>query len=166
MAQQKSTWDTVKDGFKADDLMLASEADFSSKIDELAKLRAIELKKFEKGNKLAVVEFDDIFGQCHSDKTLACLNDRALKTLTDLCRKAAKKCAQNQQPAQHILTQVEEVKGDIVANMKKRKTLQFMSEMLLKKNADLYLKHETMLDEERQKRIDLGASFQGRMAVI
>jgi hypothetical protein len=34
-----------------------------------------------------------------------------------------------------------------------------LSEGLLKKNSDLYLKHEMMLDDERQKRMDLGASF-------
>jgi hypothetical protein len=38
--------------------------------------------------------------------------------------------------------------------------MQNMSEMLLKKNRDLYLKHEIMLDEEKQKRVELGASFQ------
>jgi hypothetical protein len=34
-----------------------------------------------------------------------------------------------------------------------------MSELLLKKNNDLYFKHEMMLEDERQKRVDLGASF-------
>lgn len=41
-----------------------------------------------------------------------------------------------------------------------------MSELLLKKNSDLYLKHELMLDEERQRRVELGATFQQRMALI
>jgi len=50
--------------------------------------------------------------------------------------------------------------------MKKKKTLQTMSELLLKKNGDLYLKHELMLDEERQKRLELGNQFQAKMAVI
>jgi hypothetical protein len=43
--------------------------------------------------------------------------------------------------------------------MRMRKTLQMMSETLLKKNSDLYLKHEMMLDEERKLRQDLGAEF-------
>jgi hypothetical protein len=51
------------------------------------------------------------------------------------------------------------MKSEIEANIKKRKTLQTMSELLLKKNCDLYLKHELMLDEERQRRVELGASF-------
>jgi len=41
-----------------------------------------------------------------------------------------------------------------------------MSELLLKKNAELYLKHETMLDEERKLRMDLGSEFQKKMAAI
>lgn len=43
--------------------------------------------------------------------------------------------------------------------MKKRKTLQNMSELLLKKNGDLYLKHEMMLDEEKNRRMELGNEF-------
>ena len=86
--------------------------------------------------------------------------------MTDLSRKAAKKCAQNQSPAQHVLTQVDQMKTDLSKNQRMRKTLQMMSETLLKKNSDLYLQHETMLDEERKLRQDLGAEFQAKMAVI
>lgn len=154
------------DGFKADDLMLASEADFSTKLTELEKLKALELKKFEKVNKITVLELDDLYAQCNTEKQLALLNERALKTLTDLCRKQSKKCAQSQAPGQHILNQVNEVKTQVEANLKKRKTLQTMSELLLKKNSELYLMHEQMLDRERQKRVDLGASFQERMAIV
>mgnify|MGYP006950320900 CR=1 FL=1 len=56
------------DGFKADDLMLASEADFSTKLTELEKLKALELKKFEKVNKITVLEFDDLYAQCNTEK--------------------------------------------------------------------------------------------------
>lgn len=154
------------EGFAADDLMLASQADFSTKQAELDKVKQTELKKFEKTNKLAVLEFDDLLAQCKTEKSLQALHERAMKTLTDLCRKAAKKTAQNNVPAMHILTQVDQVKSEIEVNMKKRKTLQAMSELLMTKNRDLYLKHEVMLDEEKQKRVDLGASFQQRMALI
>lgn len=147
--QQRSTYNTVMEGFNADDLMLASEADFSTKLDELAKHKSAELKKNEKTNKLAVLEFDDLFGQCKTEKNLQQLQERAMKTLTDLCRKAARKTAQTQAPAQHILGQVDQVRSEIESNFKKRKTLQTMSELLLKKNSDLYLKHEVMLDDEK-----------------
>ena len=37
---------------------------------------------------------------------------------------------------------------------------------IFKKNHDLYLKHEEMLDEERQKRTDLAEDFQKRMQEV
>ena len=92
-AQQRATYNAVMEGFSADDLMLASEADFSNKQDELVKLKQAEMKKFEKINKLAVLEFDDLLAQCKTEKSLQALHERAMKTLTDLCRKAAKKTA-------------------------------------------------------------------------
>lgn len=73
---------------------------------------------------------------------------------------------QAQGPAYAAEQEVSNLKEVLEANMKKKKTLQTMSELLLKKNADLYLKHELMLDEERQKRMDLGNEFQAKMAVI
>jgi hypothetical protein len=41
--------------------MLQSEADFSQKILELEKWRAVEMKKHEKSNKF-ILDFDDQFG--------------------------------------------------------------------------------------------------------
>jgi hypothetical protein len=38
--------------------------------------------------------------------------------------------------------------------------------MLFKKNYDLYLKHETMLDDERSKRSILAEEFQKRMTLV
>jgi hypothetical protein len=64
------TYDQVVEGFKSDDLMLVSEADFSNKVAELEKQKAVELKKFEKTNKNAVLEFDDLFAQCNNEKQL------------------------------------------------------------------------------------------------
>ena len=41
-----------------------------------------------------------------------------------------------------------------------------MSEQLLKSSCDLYLKHEIMLDEEKDKRADLATLFQGKMGSL
>ena len=167
MKQQNETWQSVVDGFKLDDDLLNSEPDFSQKLAELEKLKAQELKKFERGNKHAIEEFDSNFDQVGlSEKKLNQLYDRTRQTIKDLLRKAANKCAQNQAPDQHISAQVDQIKNDLAQNIKKRKTLQTMSELLLKKNAELYLKHETMLDEERKLRMDLGSEFQKKMAAI
>ena len=38
--------------------------------------------------------------------------------------------------------------------------------MLFEKNYQLYLKHETMLDEEKQRRQSLPDDFQGEMAKV
>lgn len=65
-----------------------------------------------------------------------------------------------------MLQQVDEIKAELSKHVKMRKTLQMMSENFLKKNSDLYLQHEMMLDEERKMRQDLGAEFQTKMAVI
>lgn len=43
-----SSYNMVLEGLKADDLMLSSEADFSSKIAEMEKLKSLEVKKIEK----------------------------------------------------------------------------------------------------------------------
>ena len=69
-AQQKATWEAVTDGFKPDDELLAEKPDFSSKEQELDKQKLQSLKQFERQNKNAVLEFDDLFGQCKSEKTL------------------------------------------------------------------------------------------------
>ncbi len=53
---------------KADELMLASVADFSTKQDELIKFKVAELKKCEKVTKIASLEFEDAFNLCHNEK--------------------------------------------------------------------------------------------------
>jgi hypothetical protein len=50
----------------------------------------------------------------------------------------------------HCLNQVEDLKVQIEANKKKRKTLASMCQILLQKNTELYLRHELMLEEERK----------------
>lgn len=47
--------------------------------------------------------------------------------------------------------------------LKKNTMLLSICETFLKQNYDLYLKHETMLDEENQKRKDLAEQFQAKM---
>lgn len=47
-----------------------------------------------------------------------------------------------------------------------RKTLETLCAAIFKKNHDLYLKHEEMLDEERAKRSELQEDFQTRMQEV
>jgi hypothetical protein len=62
------SYNMILEGFKADDLMLCSEADFSSKIAEMDKLKALEIKKIEKQLKIQKLEFNDLAGQCSTEK--------------------------------------------------------------------------------------------------
>ncbi len=73
--------------------MLKREPDFSSKIQELEKIKIAELKKYEKTVKRELNEVDDMFNACHSQAQLQALQDRILKSLNDVCKKAAKKCS-------------------------------------------------------------------------
>ena len=73
--------------------MLKREPDFSSKIQELEKMKIAELKKYEKTVKRELNEVDDMFNACHSQAQLYALQDRILKSLNDVCKKAAKKCS-------------------------------------------------------------------------
>jgi hypothetical protein len=73
--------------------MLKREPDFSAKIQELEKMKISELKKYEKTVKRELNEVDDIFNACHSQAQLQALQDRILKILNDVCKKAAKKCS-------------------------------------------------------------------------
>lgn len=50
--------------------------------------------------------------------------------------------------------------------MKRREVLEKMTESILQKNHNVYLQHEVMLDEEKQKRVELAASFQSRMEEV
>lgn len=88
------------------------------------------------------------------------------KMIQNAVKKAAKKSAQTYEPMAHCLSQVKDLKVQIEANQKKRKTLASMCQILLSKNTELYLRHEQMLEEERKKRAELGITFQQQMAVI
>jgi hypothetical protein len=76
-----------------DEQMLKREPDFSAKIQELEKMKISELKKYEKTVKRELNEVDDMFNACHSQAQLQALQDRILKSLNDVCKKAAKKCS-------------------------------------------------------------------------
>lgn len=65
-----ATYKAVTEGFQADLDLLAEEPDFSLKQQELEKFRTQELKKFDRANRGAVQEFDDLFAQCTTEKNL------------------------------------------------------------------------------------------------
>ena len=76
-----------------------------------------------------------------------------------MCRKAAK----NQMLTEgHFRTNsghYMKVKDETTCVLKKREALVSFCSMLFDKNYQLYLKHETMLDEEKAKRASLADEF-------
>ena len=58
---------------------------------------------------------------------------------------------------------IEESKKQIESTIKKKKMLEMICDQFLNQNYELYLQHETMLDDENQKRKDLADGFQERM---
>lgn len=78
--------------FAADEALLQKDPDFSAKISELAKQKQSELRKYDKTVKRELNEVEDLFAAAHSEKQLQALQERIAKTLSDVCRKAAKKC--------------------------------------------------------------------------
>lgn len=54
----------------------------------------------------------------------------------------------------------------LAGSIKKRQTLEKMCSMIHAKNYKLYLEHELMLDEEKQKRAALQEDFQTQMEQI
>ena len=77
---------------------MASDPDFSAKASELAKFKAQEMKKYEKTVKRELNDVEDIFSQCRSEGQLKNLQERLAKSLSEVCRKAAKKQSQTQGP--------------------------------------------------------------------
>ena len=95
-----------------------------------------------------------------TEKNLKLLQERVGKIIQNVVKKVAQKSAQTYEPMIHCLNQVEDLKVQVEANKKKRKTLSSICPILLQKNTELYLRHELMLEEERKKRSELGVSFQ------
>lgn len=56
-------------------------------------------------------------------------------------------------------TVVDDIKTRTETNMKKKKTLHSMCNVILKKNCDLYREHEMVLEDERQQRMNLAGDF-------
>ena len=149
-----------------DEAYLKKEPDFENKKEDLVKFKQQELKKYEKTVKREQNEVEDIYSACHTEKQLQNLQERIQKTLSDVCRKAAKKQQQTQVPADLSKNQIDVIKTEIDKLIKKKNTLTSFCQMLFDKNYNLYLKHEHMLDEEKAKRNILAEEFQGRMTDI
>lgn len=64
------------------------------------------------------------------------------------------------------MTTRETFEASLQKDVKMRKTLEILCAAIFKKNHDLYLQHEEMLDSERAKRSELQEDFQTRMQEV
>jgi len=64
---------------------------------------------------------------------------------------------------QGFLDKIQANKDEVKKAMKKKEILTLVCDQFLKQNHELYLKHETMLDEENDKRHKLAENFQAKM---
>lgn len=75
-------------------------------------------------------------------------------------RKAVKKAVTAEAQKENSHNQAFQTENSVTENVKKRKTLEVLSQAIFSKNYNLYLDHEKMLDEEKSKRADLAKNFQ------
>ena len=68
-------------------------------------------------------DFEEIYGQGMTEKNLKLLQERVGKIIQNVVKKVAQKSAQTYEPMIHCLNQVEDLKVQVEANKKKRKTL-------------------------------------------
>jgi len=81
------------------------------------------------------------------------------RQLNNSVRSAVQKTVAAERQMKLSANKTEEIKQDIAANLKKRKTLEIMCNAIFKKNYDLYFKHELMLEDERQSKMKMAADF-------
>ena len=154
----------IIDTFKEDEQMLATEPDFSEKEQELEKkFKKEEQKKIEKQLKRDQNEWEDLYGGnpalSTNAKGLQTLADRLIKIMNDSARKSIKKYTAVEEQKLESMRQRDDIQENLNHSLKVRKTLEVMCNSILDKNYNMYLKHENMLDEEREKRQTLAADF-------
>ena len=83
--------------------------------------------------------------------------------MNDSARKSIKKYTAVEEQKLESMRQRDKINETLNHSLKVRKTLELMCTSILDKNYNMYLRHEKMLDEEREKRQALAADFQQRM---
>jgi hypothetical protein len=86
------------------------------------------------------------------------MKDRIAKSIAEVV-KQQKSLVKIQSSHSDTDTALGKVKTDIQACMNKKQMLYNLCMALLDKNHDLYLKHEKMLEEEREERSKLAGNF-------
>lgn len=157
-------YEKILDSFRQDQIDLDKPIDFSCKRADLeSKFKKEELKKAEKQVRKDVNDWDDLFeggpGLRTHEKGLEKLSDKVNKIMKDSVVKSIKKYNTGFNLRDQQMLSRDTMAKSLQTAIKTRKTLEFLCTSIFKKNHDLYLQHETMLDQERQLRADLAENF-------
>lgn len=93
------------------------------------------------------------------------VHDKILRTIGNM-RKVSKQYETIRGENQAFVDKINENRASIESSMKKKNMLAMICDQFLKQNYELYLKHETMLDEENEKRHKLAEEFQSKMSLL
>lgn len=100
--------------------------------------------------------------EAHSSNNPKVLRDRMAKTILEI-QKQVKSLQRVQGSHEAVEAELNKVRGEIQTSLNKKQMLYNLCMALLDKNHDLYLQHESMLEEERVERQSLAANFQDQM---
>jgi len=131
------------------DLDLVNHVGLADKQRDIEKREREELKRLEKMViKKELNEVEDVYNGGNAKA----LRDRIAKTINTTIYKQAQALARTQQAKAEVEAHVAKARAEVQTSLNKKAMLHNLCTALLDKNYQLYLQHETMLEEERQQR--------------
>lgn len=145
------------------DLDLVNHVGLADKQRDIEKREREELKRLEKMViKKELNEVEDVYNGGNAKA----LRDRIAKTINTTIYKQAQVLARTQQAKAEVEAHVAKARAEVQTSLNKKTMLHNLCTALLEKNFQLYLQHETMLEEERQQRQKLATDFSERMKEV
>jgi len=136
---------------------LKADIDVSSKQADLEKRRKEEIKKVEKLCKKEQNEVENADQGKTPEERVARLKERIKKSILEM-QKVQKKTAK-MGPNGVIAEETKKIEGELQNQVKKCGVLKNLCNSMLEKNFELYLKHEEVMAQEREKRQELSEQF-------
>lgn len=163
---QIKCYEEFTNDFQEDQEMLAKEPDYSEKEKELEKVKKLDTAKMEKQLKKEINDWEELFAGnaslSKSAKGLSVLSEKLVKIL-DGSKKTMKKGLQSEEYRLTYQANLDQNKANVALNLKQTRQLEVLCKALFSKNYDLYLKHEEMLEKNKQERVELASQFQRQM---
>lgn len=144
--------------FDEDEKNLKEEPSFTDRQKDYEKREKEEFKRLEKVFKKDQQDMEE----AHGSNNPKVLRDRMAKTILEI-QKQVKSLQRVQDSQKAVDAELNKVRNDIQTSLNKKQMLYNLCMALLDKNHDLYLQHESMLEEERVERQSLAANFQDQM---